>query len=448
MIRMLPGAVVLFTLFALFTLCLPAAGQSNVLILVADDVGVDAVGCYAEGVFPARTPTIDKLAASGVLFRNAWAAPICSATRAQILTGRYGYRTGMGHVANEDFALDLNELTLPEVLDLSPQLGIAHAAFGKWHLGNSQVGGLLSPNLAGWAHFAGTMANLVEPEDYSHWTRVENGSATLVDDYPTTRIVDDFLAWHAGVLKPWVAYVAFHAAHQPFHEPPAHLHSVDLTNLDPRHHPVPFFRAMVEALDTELGRLLAGLGDDLDRTHILFVGDNGTVRVASVPPFEPSHAKMTPYEGGLNVPLIIAGPGVQAPGREVSALVAMPDLFDTALELAGIDLGSLDGAPERDGASLTPHLRQLPWAAPASRQILYQEYFGPSGPGPYQLDLRIARDGRYKLIRNRLKAVDELYDLDLDPFETTNLLPGPLPLELRNRYGRLSKHIEDRLAGG
>jgi len=437
------------TLLAAGGLLAPALAQDNVLILVADDVGVDVLTCYQEGSSPAPTPNLDALAARGVLFRNAWAAPICSASRAQIMTGRYGYRTGIGHVVTEDFALGLDEVTLPEPIALHPELGLRHAAFGKWHLGNGEVGGLLSPNAAGWSHFAGTLGNLVPPlEDYGSWYHVEDGVATLTNDYPTTRVVDDFLAWRSTCAGPWFAYVAFHAAHQPLHAPPAHLHTQDLPLGDPRLDPVPFFRAMVEAMDTEIGRLLAGLGPDLDRTHVVFVGDNGTDGLVTLPPFVPSHGKRTPYEGGLNVPLIVAGPAVEGPGREVRALVALPDVFDSALELAGVPLVPPDQAvPPRDAVSFVPYLRKPQVAQLPRRAIVYQEFFAPSGFGPYAFELRMARDLRYKLILSS-KGQDELFDLQQDPFESVNLLDQPLSAIALAHYRSLAKHIEQRLSGG
>ena len=431
-------------------LLLPAASaQDNVLILVADDVGVDYLTCYQEGSNPAPTPNLDALAQRGVLFRNAWAAPICSASRAQLMTGRYGYRTGVGHVVTDDFALGLGEVTLPEMIDAHPGLGLSHAAFGKWHLGNGAVGGLLSPNAAGWSHFAGTMGNLVPPqEDYAGWYHVEDGVVTYTTDYPTTRVVDDFLAWHATLSGPWFAYVAFHAAHHPLHAPPAHLHTQSLPPGDPRLDPVPFYRAMVEALDTELGRLLAGLGPELDRTHLIVLGDNGTHASVTLPPFLSGHAKMTPYEGGLNVPLIVAGPAIEGPGRQVSALVTLPDVFDSALELAGVPLvPPQDAVPPRDAQSFVPHLRKPGVAQLPRRAVAYQEYFAPCGFGPYGFELRMARDLRFKLIVSS-EGQDELFDLQQDPFETVNLLSQPLSPIARVHYRTLAKHIDQRLSGG
>ena len=414
----------------------------NVLILVADDVGVDQIGCYGEGALPATTPHIDALAADGVLFRNAWAAPICSATRSQIMTGRHGFRTGIGSVVNGQFALDLDELTIPEVLDLHPNPPFEHAAFGKWHLGNDDVGGTFAPNLCGWGHFAGSRGNFKKPEGYYLWTRVENGVERVTDTYATSRIVDDFLAWRSGVRGRWFAYVAFHSGHFPLHAPPPDLHGVGLPDVEPRFAPVPFYRAMVEAMDAEIGRLLAGLGDELEETHVIFLGDNGSEPMVSLRPFPPVHAKRTPYEGGLRVPFIVSGPEVRKPGREVGSLVSAVDVFDTALTLAGVDLAALPDPPRRDSVDLLPYLRDPKREDDPLREYAYQELFFPSGFGAHSIDFRTARDERYKLIRDRVRAVDRLYDLVLDPFERRDLLGGELTREERERYGALSDHID------
>jgi arylsulfatase A-like enzyme len=307
-------------------------------MLLADDVGVDNIAVYAESATAPPTPNVDALAASGVLFRNAWATPHCSPTRASLLTGRYPSRHGVGIALCEGGSercpvLPLREVTLPEVLD-AQATGYAHALVGKWHLSDERNGAELGPNLAGWSHYAGILG--AHPTSYFLWPRTVNGVTTSSTAYATTQVVDDALAWIQTAPEPWVCYVWFPAAHAPYHAPPAHLHSQNLAGLDPATAPVPFYKAMVEAMDTEIGRLLGSLGPALlGRTEVLILGDNGTPQEVSEPPFAPSHAKKTPFEGGVNVPLVVAGPSVGAPGREEAALVHAVDVFATVLELCG-----------------------------------------------------------------------------------------------------------------
>lgn len=436
-------------LVALIALCCTASAAAapggrpqNLLVLLADDLGVDSVACYAEGSDLPSTPTIDALAAQGVMFRNAWGSPSCSPARAAFQTGRYGFRTGIGApVVASGYGLPRSEVTLPELFEMHPELGYVNAFFGKWHVGSDAVGGLLAPNLAGWSHYAGSLDNLKEPYDYYHWPLVEDGVLEIRDEYVTTKTVDLALEWLETAPEPWVCVVSFHAAHYPFHAPPAHLHDVALPNVDPREEPRPFFRAMVQALDTEMGRLLAGIGEPMDRTTVVFASDNGTTKEVTVPPFLPLHAKLTPYEGGINVPLIVTGPRVAAPGRESEHLVCLADVFTTAADLAGIDVdATLPGVPT-DGRSFLSVIEDP--LAPAARQAVYSEHFTPNGFAPDKA-IRILRDARYKLILQDVPIEKaEFYDLWRDPWELQNVLASPfMSVEQQAAYQDLRARLD------
>jgi len=374
------GVSLLVGSLALPALTVPVASAGtppNVLVLVADDLGVDALSAYGEGTSLPSTPNIDALAQGGLLFRNAWSNPVCSSTRAGLLTGRYSFRQGIGWLVYEAAPgppLPLSELTLPEALDLTTGGQYAHAAFGKWHLGDSTVGGDLAPNLAGFSHFAGTLANLFAPEDYFNFTKITDGVSTAVTSYATSETVDDVLAWVGQTPDPWFAYVGFHAPHTPYHSPPASLHSVDLTQPTKRKQ----FEAMVEALDTEIGRLLNGLAPAVRaNTTVIFVGDNGSHGQITLPPFDPKHAKGTLYEGGVNVPLIVQGQLVTELGQEVTGLVSTTDLFATVLQIAGGGTPLPKGAG-RDSIGLRPYFTNA--QLPPLRNYAYAEAFLPNGP--------------------------------------------------------------------
>jgi len=435
----------------LVALAAPAPGQENVLILLADDVGVDNIGAYAEGSDLAPTPNIDALAAAGVLFRNAWTNPVCSPTRACIQTGRQAFRHGVGTVIDTGggWALPLSEVTLPELLDLHPELGYSHAAIGKWHLGNGSNGGGLSPNLAGYSHFHGCLGNFNPPWNFYDWPRWIDGVPGVETTYATTDTVDAAIAWIASAPQPWICYVAFNAAHTPLHAPPPDLHTVPLPpNGDPRETPRPYFKADLEAMDTEIGRLLAAIAPVLDQTLIVFAGDNGTWADVTVPPFDPGHAKLTCYEGGVNVPLIVSGPLVVAPGRESPHLVSLVDVFGTAAAVAGIDPRTTIPNVVLDSVSLLPYL--VDPAAQPQRQFLYTELFGPPGFGPYALATRTMRDERYKLIWFETPSGKyELYDLQADPFEQDDLLrQSQLSPEERTAFATLRLKIDQLLGNG
>lgn len=394
--------------------------RDNVLIILADDLGVDSVGVYGEGTAPAPTPNIDALAQRGVLFRNAWANPMCSTTRACLLTGRYSLRTGIGATVAPNESMSPAETSLPRFLDRK-RSGYTHAAFGKWHLGDPAGDGT-APNTAGWSHFAGFVG--AGQIDYFQWPRTVNGVTNPIEAYATTQIVNDALNWIQTAPEPWVVYLSLNAPHAPFHAPPRRLHSQTLPP-SPLVDPVPFHRAMIEAMDTELGRMFGALGSSLlARTNVMFLADNGTRGNVIEEPFARGRGKGTMFEGGLNVPLIVAGPAVGSPGREDASLVHAVDVFATVAQLCGVE--PQVALTKIDSVSFLPHIL-APNQAPV-RSSVYAELFadGMSGvPDPLLVDSVAIRDARFKLIRDALAtpAVETFYDLSADPFEL-----APLPL--------------------
>ncbi|HHO52907.1 MAG TPA: hypothetical protein ENK18_19040 [Deltaproteobacteria bacterium] len=379
---------------------IPGRSPANVLILLTDDQGVDKVGAYGEHPEPPPTPNIDALAERGVLFRNAWATPICSPTRAALLTGRTGRRTGIGDVLQHRGGkeLPLREPTLPALLKISDP-SWSTAAVGKWHLAAyNSASGPDHPNLVGFDRFAGSMSNLYDadepdglPHGFFHWEKITDGQVSKSQTYATTETVDDALAIIAELPEPWLVYVPFNAPHRPLDPPPEHLHSFGpLTLGDPetlRYH------AVVEALDTEIGRLLDGIDPEvMARTNLFFAGDNGTPAHAITEPWNPRRGKLTPYEGGVNVPLIVAGPAVEAPGEESRAVVQILDIFATALELSG---AALPNDVIFDSHSFAG---QLSDPAAEGRPLVFSERFLPTGRPPYHTDWRLSRDGRFKVM--------------------------------------------------
>ena len=182
----------------------------NIVLIVADDFGVDLMASYGEGLNQPCTPSLDGLSASGMLFRNAWAAPLCSPARAQILTGRYGFRTGLGMpVSNVGPGLGLAELTLPEML-----ASYESRIIGKWHLAGSLPD--THPNDSGFDAFAGSPANL---SDYDSWTKVVDGQSSTSTTYATTDTADEAIAALLGMQAPWFLSINFNAPHSPLHAP-------------------------------------------------------------------------------------------------------------------------------------------------------------------------------------------------------------------------------------
>jgi arylsulfatase B len=394
----------------------------NVLVLLSDDQGTDKIAAYGEHPSPPNTPRIDALARDGLLFRNAWATPSCSPSRAALLTGRTGRRTGVGGVLQVDLGreMPLTEVTLPQVLRGAAPDAWATAAVGKWHLGAyaAEVN-VDHPRAAGFDTFRGTLGNLYDVgvddglrHSYYHWDKIVDGVLEVSDRYATTDTVDEALALARALPEPWLLYVAFNAPHRPLDPPPEALHTLGpLTESDPeplRYH------AVVEAMDTEIGRLLDTLEPALlARTTVVFASDNGTPDHAILAPWNPARGKDTPFEGGVNVPLIVAGPEVAAPGTETGALVHLLDLFATIAESAGVDLGGevppalLDGVT-LDSRSFLPLLRGDPSAQ--GRDVVHTEQFNPPGRPPYNTDWRMSRDERFKVVTSN--GTPTLFDLE------------------------------------
>ena len=323
--------------------------QRNILLIIADDYGIDATRFYPKTdrrvtTPPApATPNLTELAADGLLFRNARAQPSCSATRATIMTGRYGFRTGIGKVVPTDPSAPTqvfasSEFTPAEAFkrafEARPEAAYHLALIGKWHLSR----GIDDPRLQGWDHFSGPHPRLAALENYYRWPKVVNGVESIVTDYATTVQVDDALAEIAkarDARRNYLIWLALSAPHSPYQRPPLALlnayKGTPATGASRR----TYYEAMIEAMDTELGRLLAGV--DLTTTTVIFVGDNGTPNEVIASPYKPDHAKLRVYEQGIKVPMIVAGRAVKDAGRQTAALVNTVDLFPTILRLAGIN---------------------------------------------------------------------------------------------------------------
>jgi len=420
----------------------------NILIIVADDFGVELLENYGVGTEPATTPNLSRMAEEGVLFTNAWSNPVCSTTRATLQTGLYSFRTGIGETVDMDeLGLRLDEeVTLADLVSFADP-AYATGAFGKWHLNGEDVVegfGYDAVRSAGYDFFVGTMRNLAFDGfgDYTRYTRVVNGVTTEVENrYITTDTATWARTWMAGATEPWLAYVAFHAPHVPFHVPPDELHGEDACEVGFTD-PVPCFRAAVEAMDFEIGRMLEVVPND-GSTTVFFVGDNGTDAAVIGFPFGPDQAKGSLFEGGVRVPLLAWNPELYAPNT-VDALVQTTDFFATVGEIAGIDVSQV---PVLDSVSIVPYLEG--GSAPDEREFLFAELFRPNGCEAFDTRGTTARDSRYKLIRfaEANGGGEALYDLSgTPPWEENDLLPD-LSSEEQAAYDALSEHLDSLLGG-
>ncbi len=389
--------------------------QNNVLLMIVDDWGIDSSPVdNPAGPRHASMPTLANLAAGGLRFTNAHALPVCSPTRATIITGRYAFRHGVGSPGGAN--VTAGEFTLPEAFAAATS-PYSLASFGKWHLGGGNNG---PNNLGGWPEFAGIAGNGGGVGDYELWNKNENGTVTNdVTTYTTTDQVNeavDFITAQGD--NPWFCWLAFNAPHTPFHEPPSDLLPSNPTGTANRD----LYEKALEALDTEMARLL--LSVDMATTNIIIIGDNGTPNQVVQAPFGNGHAKGDLYQGGVHVPMIATGPDITAT-ETTDELVHCVDLFSTILELAGIDPSSVvPGGTTIDSRNLVPVLQ----GNDITDGCLVFEVFGTdiNNPG------RAIRDGDYKLIifDDPNSAVDvpdfEFYNVATDVNEQNDLLDGTL----------------------
>jgi arylsulfatase B len=411
----------------------PTPVGGNVLLVVLDDLGIDKVARYRAHPDALTLPTLEGLMDRGVWFQTAYATPACSTSRSALLTGRHGRRTGFRQSLREDleqgdYALPDDEVTVAELVQ-GHDPGWSTGAVGKWHLASSA---LFSPGAVldqGFERFLGTKGNV---KSYAQWPQVaSDADAYTRHGYLTTAEVDDTLAELADRPEPWLQYVAFHAPHGPLEAPPPVLQraagaTVVVTDDSD---PVDVHAAMLAAADFELGRLLDGLFPEvLARTTVILLGDNGTSSEVVQPPLQAGRAKLTVYEGGVRVPLVVAGPAVVGPGRRSDALVSITDVFPTVADLAGVPLTDLAGlglpgadgsGTTLDGVSLLPLLADP--AAAGGHAYLFAERGADNGTfGPSEaLDVTV-RDQRWKLVHT--PRGDELYALSSGLDEGEDLL--------------------------
>lgn len=375
-----------------------AATKPNILLIIADDLGQDSSAQYALSADLPDTPTLDGLAANGLVFENLWVNPTCSPTRSTLLTARYGERT---NVLTPGDPLPAGETILHDFLDQAPETSdYVSALVGKWHLG----GGATGPNNAGLDHFAGITGGGVG--DYFDWTLNVNGTTSQSTTYATTELTDQAIDWIGAQSDPWFLWLAYNAPHTPYHLPPNTLHPRTLSGdaADINANSRDYYLAAIEAMDTEMGRLLGTLSAaDLDNTVILFIGDNGTPSTVRDQSVFPNGAKGSLFEGGVRVPMIVSGAGVTRTGQRETALINGTDFFTTISQLAGGSTAAIEDSQSFFGL--------LSDANAGSRDHIYSETddgFAVRGP-------------RYKLVED-LTGAQQLYDLTVDPLENTNLL--------------------------
>ncbi len=403
----------------------PTNSDPNILLIIADDMGLDATNGYTEGSIKPNTPNLDALMNSGLRFTNFWTNTVCSPTRASIITGKYSYHTG---VLSQFDDLASSETTLQHYINRQTGDKYATAIIGKWHLGGNST---FNPEIMGIDHYAGIISGTVP--DYYSWDLTEDGVATSQTEYVTTKLTDLAIDWVNQQSKPWFLWLAHIAPHTPFHLPPQGMHSQgslspDQASIDAN--PQPYFMASIEAMDYQLGRLLESL-DPAERqnTVVIFIGDNGTTGRVAQQPYGRTKAKGTLYQGGINCPMFISGAGVSRSGTD-NALINSTDLFATIASLAGVNVQEINNSK-----SFTSLLSS---ENPDFREYTYAEYkLDNEG-----IDRWCIRNNSYKLIEEA-DGSKEFYDLQTDPYENSNLLNNNLSSDAQQAKDWLEQKLSE-----
>ncbi len=411
--------------------CLAAFAQgtgkspASIVLIYIDNVGWGDLACYGNPVI--KTPNIDRLASQGVRLTDFYIpSSSCSPSRGALLTGRYPDRNGLTHQLSTQenwtgIGLPHNEKLLPEYLK---EGGYATGAFGKWNIGFAEGS---RPTDRGFDEYIGCISGNCDYFTYSYNGRLDmhvGTEPTEMEGYTTDIFADaacDFIRRNAG--SPFFAFVPFNAAHcpNPRNKAPGQpllwqapeeffrAYGYDPASTVPEHG----YRAVMTALDAGVGRVL----EEIDRqglaenTLVILASDNGgwvgprkpAIEVASNAPFRDGRTSV--YEGGVRTPCILRWPGKLPENAVVQEPLVNMDLFVLALRAAGLETPTdrlIDG---RDPMAV---LRD---SAPSPHRNIYFRYRNISG----------LRQGRWKLVRPGPDAPLELYDLEVDFAEVSNL---------------------------
>jgi len=392
----------------------------NFIFILADDLGWADPTCYGQSFY--ETPNIDRLAAAAMRFTDAYAAaPVCSPTRASIMTGKYPARLGLTEwvpgkrsSAREKVVaptylreMPLSEITLAEALRTA---GYATGHVGKWHLGGT---GHLPEDQGFDVNIAGTHAGS-PAGGYFLPNRMKLPGAKQ-GDYLTDRLTAEgleFVKAHAN--RPFFLYQSYHSVHTPIQSKKAYEEKYKRKSLEQDVRINPKYAGMVQSLDEGVGRIMAALSElgIAEKTVVFFMSDNGGLSgVTSNAPLRAGKGHV--YEGGIREPMIIRAPGLTQAGSVSGVPVTSVDFYPTILDLAGVPLPS---GHVVDGISMVPVLR----GGALEREALFWHYphYSPQGGRP----AGAVRMGSYKLLEFYDDGSLELYDLSRDIGEAMNLV--------------------------
>lgn len=396
-----------------------SAQQPNIVLIVADDLGYGDLSSY--GAEDLHSPALDSLAASGIRFTQFYAnSPVCSPTRASLLSGRYPPMAGVPgvirtHASNNWGNLAQNIDLLPEKLR---RRGYHTAMVGKWHLG---LNAPQRPVDRGFDHFEGFLGDMMD--DYYNHRRhginyMRRGEEVI---YPEGHATDLFTDWAVHYIKsrtvstaPFFLYLAYNAPHTPIQPPEEWVTKVQQRegNIDEARAKLV---ALIEHMDHGIGKVMTALKENgfHDNTLVIFVSDNGGQLNVGARNGPLRNGKGSVYEGGIRVPAIASWPGNIAPGTASDALLTTMDIYPTLLEAARARITQII-----DGTSFLGLVLGGPDPDP-NRLLFFSRREGGLRFGGKTIEA--VRQGPWKLLQNSPYAPLELYNLERDPLETTDL---------------------------
>ena len=441
----------------------PAPARPNVVILLADDLGYGDLGCFGNAFI--QTPHLDRLAAGGLKLTHCYAsAPVCSPSRAGLLTGKTPTRLGIHDWIPENSAMHLRreETTLATVLK---RAGYQTGLFGKWHLnGRFNQPQQPQPNDHGFDHYFATQNN-ASPSHRNPTNFVRNGQAVgKVEGYSCQIVADEAVHWlqNRDKTRPFFQYVCFHEPHEPVASPDDLVKTYATSTPTERAE----YYANVSNLDAAVGKILAALDQEgvLDNTLVIFTSDNGPETLNRYPASTRSYGTAGPLrgmklwlsEGGIRVPGIVSWRGRIAPNQVSDVPVSNVDFLPTLAALAGATVAT----ETLDGVDVSPvWLQNRPVRRP---KPLFWFYFNA-------LDRPrvVMREGDWKVAgipegnparipapklpgaNQAVKSLEfkqfELYNLRTDPAETRNLA-GSVPKRTQALIDRMQKRQRAVLA--
>ena len=355
-----------FLCFFGFSICCTAETQSpNIVLIMADDLGAENLACYGNTVH--ATPHLDRMAREGALFNNAYASPVCTPTRAMIMTGLYPNRSGF--LERLDSKADVNKTNrLPVHLKtfghLFQEAGYATAIAGKWHLGNFQKHPD-QPNSHGFDRHCLWVqswngkrpSRYYGPQNWEDGKYVVHSKEVFGPDYYTQFLID-FINTSHRKKQPFLAYFPMNLIHGPMVTPPGDQTEAEANYPDNLGKKERINGQMVHHMDKLVGRLLAKLDslDIADNTLVIFTGDNGTSKSLEnrLGDFRLRGGKRTMNEAGTRVPFIARWPG-KIPAGKRDAILSLMDVLPTLASVAGIPVEH-----EIDGMDLSHNLFDKP----------------------------------------------------------------------------------------